>query len=141
MRCIEERDMVGLEKIIIYASCYCREKEGNAPNTTIMEVLGRKEFLTDAYNWKFLLYFVIQRAVIECVNVQNEKGMHLKNNVFSALVSSSLNMMSCGIDKYTTKNTVAKIAKSFGLADNQTGDLLKFIESGYDKYEKEKNKK
>ncbi len=50
-------------------------------------------------------------------------------------------MIGCGIDKYVTKNTVAKIAKAFGLADNQVGDLLKFIESGYEKYEKEKGKK
>jgi hypothetical protein len=53
--------------------------------------------------------------------------MHLKNNVFSALVSNSLNMIGSGIDKYIAKNTVAKIAKSFGLGDNQVGDLLKFI--------------
>jgi hypothetical protein len=50
-------------------------------------------------------------------------------------------MIGCGIDKYTTKNTVAKMAKSFGLAENQTSDLLKFIEAGFDKYEKEKGKK
>lgn len=67
--------------------------------------------------------------------------MHLKNNVFSALVSSSLNMIGCGIDKYTIKNTIAKMAKSFGLAENQTGDLLKFIEAGFEKYEKERGKK
>lgn len=50
-------------------------------------------------------------------------------------------MIGSGIDKYVTKNTVAKIAKAFGLPDGQVGDLLKFIESGYDKYEKEKGKK
>lgn len=43
------------------------------------------------------------------------------------MVSNSLIMIGCGIDKYLTKNTVAKMAKSFGLADNQVGDLLKFI--------------
>jgi hypothetical protein len=57
--------------------------------------------------------------------------MHVRNNVFSALVSNSLNMIGSGIDKYIAKNTVAKIAKSFGLSDNQVGDLLKFVESGY----------
>lgn len=45
-------------------------------------------------------------------------------------------MIGCGIDKYTIKNTIAKMAKSFGLAENQTGDLLKFIEAGFEKYEK-----
>ena len=60
--------------------------------------------------------------------------MHLKNNVFSTLVSNSLNMIGCGIDKYGAKNTVAKMGKAFGLADGQVSDLLKFIETGYDKY-------
>lgn len=67
--------------------------------------------------------------------------MHQKNNVFSALVSNSLNMIGCGVDKYVTKNTVAKIAKSFGLPEAQVSDLLKFIESGFEKYEKEKTRK
>lgn len=62
--------------------------------------------------------------------------MHLKNNVFSTLVSNSLNLIGCGVDKYVAKNNVAKMAKAFGLADNQVGDLLKFIETGYEKYEK-----
>lgn len=57
--------------------------------------------------------------------------MHLKNNVFSSLVSNSLSMIGCGVDKYITKNMVAKMAKSFGLADKQVNDLLKFIESGH----------
>lgn len=57
--------------------------------------------------------------------------MHLKNSVFSSLVSNSLSMIGCGVDKYITKNMVAKIAKSFGLLDKQVNDLLKFIESGH----------
>lgn len=43
-------------------------------------------------------------------------------------------MIGCGIDKYGAKNTVAKMGKAFGLADGQVSDLLKFIETGYDKY-------
>lgn len=59
--------MVGLQKIIVYASCYRKEDEP----VTLMDAMGKREFLADAYAWKFLLYFVIQRAVIECINVQN----------------------------------------------------------------------
>lgn len=47
-------------------------------------------------------------------------------------------MIGCGIDKYGTKNMVAKMGKAFGLEDGQVSDLLKFIETGYDKYEKSK---
>jgi hypothetical protein len=110
--------------------------ENNPAHTTMMDSVNKSNFLGDVYSWKFILYFVIQRSVVECLGVQNEKEIHLRNNVFSALVSNSLNMIGCGIDKYTTKNTVAKMSKSFGLADSQTGDLLKFIETGYEKYEK-----
>ena len=56
--------------------------------------------------------------------------------MFSTLVSNSLNLIGCGIDKYVAKNAVAKMAKAFGLTDNQVTDLLKFIETGYEKYEK-----
>lgn len=55
----------------------------------------------------------------------------MKNNVFSSLVSNCMNMIGCGIDKYMTKNTVAKMAKSFGLEKTHVEDLLKFIENGW----------
>lgn len=40
-------------------------------------------------------------------------------------------MIGCGIDKYVTKNMVAKMGKSFGIGDKQINDLLKFIDTGY----------
>ena len=75
-------------------------------------------------------------SVSECANVEQEPEMHARNNVFSALVSNSLNMMAAGIDKYQVRNTVAKMSKSFGLGEAQLADLLKFIDQGSEKYEK-----
>ena len=62
--------------------------------------------------------------------------MHIQNNVFSALVSNSLNMIGAGIDKYQVRNTVAKMSKAFGLGESQLSDLLKFIDNGYEKYDR-----
>lgn len=58
--------------------------------------------------------------------------MHIRNNAFSALVSHSLTMIACGLEKQQTKNMIAKVSKSFGLLENQINDLLKFIEAGHD---------
>ena len=63
-----------------------------------MDRARKEDYLSDIYFWKFLIYFAMYGAVTECLAVQNERSMHVQNNVFSALVSNSLNMIGAGID-------------------------------------------
>lgn len=41
------------------------------------------------------------------------------NIVYSTLISNSLQMIGCGIEKYDVKNIIAKTAKGYGLNEVQ----------------------
>lgn len=59
----------------------------------------------------------------------------MRNGVYSTLLSNSLTMIDCGLEKYAIRNLIAKLAKSYGgLTEVQISELLKVIETGYESF-------
>ena len=52
--------------------------------------------------------------------------------MYSVLLSNSLTMVDCGLEKHNIKNLIGKLAKTFGsLTEGQVAELLKVIETAY----------
>lgn len=56
----------------------------------------------------------MRQAVAGCLNHREEKEIHMKNGVYSTLLSNSHTMIDCGIEKHHNKNLIGKVAKGFG---------------------------
>lgn len=72
---------------------------------------------------------------------KEEREIHTRSGVYSALLSNSLTMVDCGLEKHNIKNLIGKLAKTFGsLTESQVAELLKVIETAYENFEKTKKK-
>lgn len=45
---------------------------------------------------------------------KEEREIHTRSGVYSALLSNSLTMVDCGLEKHNIKNLIGKLAKTFG---------------------------
>ena len=61
--------------------------------------------------------------------------MHVRNGVYTILMSNSLSMIEWRIEKHSIKNIAGKLAKTFGsLTEAQIAELLKVIETAYESH-------
>lgn len=65
--------------------------------------------------------------------MKEEREIHTRSGVYSTLLSNSLTMVECGIEKHNIKNLIGKLAKTYGsLSEAQVAELLKVVETAYE---------
>lgn len=87
---------------------------------------------SDLTFWKFFLLFSIRAAATTAMAQKEEREIHTRSGVYSVLLSNSLTMVDCGLEKHNVKNLIGKLAKTFGsLSEAQVAELLKVIETAH----------
>lgn len=133
---IQSVDFECIHKVILYSNSYhCPSYNGK--KRTILEEIRQEKVFGDITFWKFFLLFNIRTAIASAQGQKEEREIHVRNGVYSALLSSSLTMVECAIEKHHIKNLIGKLAKTFSsLSEAQVAELLKVIESAYENLEK-----
>lgn len=126
-----------MQKVLLYSNSYHCPSFANGRKRTILEEIRQERALGDIGFWKFFLLFGIRSAIACAQGQKEEREIHVRNGVYSALLSNSLTMVECAIEKHHVKNLIGKLAKTFGsLSEAQVAELLKVIESAHENLEK-----
>lgn len=133
---MQSTDFECVQKVILYSNSYhCPSFNGR--KRTILEEIRQERLFGDLAFWKFFLLFSIRAAIASAQGQKEEREIHVRNGVYSALLSNSLTMVECAIEKHHIKNLIGKLAKTFSsLSEAQVAELLKVIESAYENLEK-----
>lgn len=130
-------DFECIQKVILYSNSYHCPSYTNGKKRTILEEIRQERLFGDLAFWKFFLLFSIRTAIASAQGQKEEREIHVRNGVYSALLSNSLTMVECAIEKHHIKNLIGKLAKTFcSLSEAQVAELLKVIESAYENLEK-----
>jgi len=58
------------------------------------------------------LLWTIRQTISNCKN-KEERDIHLRNGVYTTLLSNSLAMVEWGLEKHSIKNLIGKLAKTY----------------------------
>jgi hypothetical protein len=125
-------DFECIHKIILYSNSYYCPTYLNGRKRTALDELKQEKVFSDIAFWKFFLLFSIRAAATTAMAQKEDKEIHTRSGVYSALLSNSLTMVDCGLEKHNVKNLIGKLAKTFAsLTEAQVAELLKVIESAH----------
>lgn len=127
----KHRDMDCLQRVLLFSITYYR-MEGTVKRYLLEDIKDYKFFCNLEF-WRFYCYFALKAIIVNyrrnAVESPAENMLHEKNSVYSTLLTCANNMVHFGIEKQTTKNFIAKAAKSFPLGEMQVTEILKFVEN------------
>ena len=88
-------DFETIQKVILYGNSYFMIGE-NKKKRTVLDEIKRDKVLGDLSFWKFYLLWLIRSAISDC-KVTEERSLHIRNGVYTTLLSNSLSMIDWGL--------------------------------------------